>query len=314
MRQITNKKQYSEVLVNAIKHATKEYQSGRGETDYSCTQLIDDPTVRRMSILFKDEIVEDVDDLYFTIFGSILHKILEDNAGETDTPEQRWFLDVNGKTVSGQGDHLAADGVMSDYKYTSVFKIKKKQANVEWERQLNVLKYLAESSGDEITKLQIIAYPKDWRKSESMRTEDYPTKETVIEFPIWSTKDAEDYIERQVELHKEADLIDDPEKLPICSDEARWKDEDKWAVKKVDGKRAIKVHEDEDEANKHKEELEEKNPKDLYTIEFRKGTSKRCEEYCRCRFVCPHSPHVEGKKKLDSKIARLVAAKKERNK
>ena len=305
----TNKRKYSVALVNAIENSSKDYMSTRGDTDYSCTQLIDSPTLRRMCVLCADDIIEDVDDLYFTIFGSILHKILEDSVDEEDLAEQRWFAEVLGKKISAMGDHLAGDGTLSDYKYTSVFKIKKGLGNVDWERQLNVLAYLARLDGYDVDKIQIIAYPKDWRKSESLRTQDYPGKETKIEFPLWTMKEAEKYIEERVELHMDMDEIDDPADLPICSQSDRWKDDDKWAVMKLDAKRANRVLESEEEAAAHMKGLEEKNPKDIYIIEFRKGTAKRCEEYCKARYVCPYSPHVEKENKLDAKLDAIIAKK-----
>jgi hypothetical protein len=63
-----------------------------------------------------------------------------------------------------------------------------------------------------------------------------------------------------------------------CSNEERWYSGDKWAIKKLGRKSAVKVFDSEDKAQ---EELEEFYPDpDIFSLEYRAGKYRRCEEYC----------------------------------
>jgi len=91
--------------------------------------------------------------------------------------------------------------------------------------------------------------------------------------------------ERFLELKKYEDIPDD--ELPICTDEERWREPTKYAVKKKVNKTATKLHETLEDAENHLKNLEDKFP-NIYEIEVREGTDKKCLEYCSCCQFCSY--------------------------
>jgi hypothetical protein len=164
--------------------------------------------------------------------------------------------------------------ILSDYKVTSVYKVKKAlmEGDKDWERQLNILCFLAESEGLQIDQLQIVAISRDWNRSGRLRDADYPkTMVSVIDIPKWSKEDQQEWIEVAVKQHQAAQ-----HGAPrLCNDEERWKKDDVWAVMKNGRKSAVKLHSSEEEANAHLSKMDDK-----HYIEFRQGEYTRCEGYC----------------------------------
>ena len=58
-------------------------------------------------------------------------------------------------------------------------------------------------------------------------------------------------------------------------------------LKKKVNKTATKLHDTLEDAKKHLENLEEKFP-EIYEIEVREGTDKKCLEYCSCCKFCKY--------------------------
>ena len=82
-------------------------------------------------------------------------------------------------------------------------------------------------------------------------------------------------------------------KLPLCSDDERWKKKDSWAVRKKAQKRALRVLDTEEEAIKymewHKNTDSAYMPKYTggYEIDFRQGEYNRCKgNYCSVADFC----------------------------
>ena len=69
------------------------------------------------------------------------------------------------------------------------------------------------------------------------------------------------------------------EVLPMCSNEERFREPDKYAVMKKGAKRAIKLYDNHEDAKNHA------STDDNLYIEVRPGTDKKCLEYCNvCQF------------------------------
>ena len=68
----------------------------------------------------------------------------------------------------------------------------------------------------------------------------------------------------------------------------RWSTGDKYAVMKKGNKRAIKLHDSEQAAIEHCENLNFSSGYKINFIEFRKGEDKRCEDYCLVKNFCEH--------------------------
>lgn len=289
---LTNKYNLPESFINAIIAHDEEYQAGRGDTDISATQLIKPPLVVQILKQKSDEIVEDVSDRIYSILGSATHKILEDNVETTGTAEQRLFIEVNDWVVSAQGDHLATDGTLTDYKVTGLFKIQKGDFT-EYEQQLNILNYIYNQNGYEVKKLQIVAVLRDWSKrklrfARLRGKNDYPEAPVkVINIPMWTPEKTHQYILERVKLHQQYD--GKPlEEVVECTKEEKWQDASKYAVMKEGNANAVRggVKETLAEAQIKLEELKEAKKGNFY-IEERPEAAIRCEDYCHEEF-CPY--------------------------
>lgn len=265
---ITNVYDLPSALVRAV--TNDPYKSGG---DISVTKLIDSPQVRLLTKQYSGAVVEDVSERIWSLLGQAVHTILE-RAGEEDhvKVEERLYAEVNGWQVSGQFDRLDLNGTtLDDYKVTSVWAIKGK---VEWERQLNCLRWLAVQNGYQVDRLRIVAILKDWKSAKAKVDPDYPkVPVAVVEVPVWDLTETYQYIQDRVALHQAAEAGE-----PVsCTDEERWYSGTKWALKKVGGKRAIKLYERKEDAGQIA---------DGTVLEERAGVYRRCAEYCAVSGFC----------------------------
>ena len=75
MGNYTNKHFYPDFICNLLKY--NPYTRGTQPSDISVTQLIDSPQVLQLRKQHKDDIVEDVSDRIWAIYGSAVHAIVE---------------------------------------------------------------------------------------------------------------------------------------------------------------------------------------------------------------------------------------------
>jgi hypothetical protein len=267
---VTNRHGLPQVIVDAV---LNDPYTGGG--DISATKLIDAPQIRVLGGRYKDQITTDVSERVWALLGQALHTVLE-RAGirqEGMIAEHRFFAEYNDWTLSGQADVLDLDaGAIRDYKMTTVFKA---SGNHAWNRQLNVLRWLAMQNGYTITTLEIVAIFRDWRKAEAERNPEYPQAPIqIIDIPLWDHDVLEQYLDERVAMHQAASR---GEAVP-CSDEERWKDPDRWAVIKPGGGRALRVL----DAPPAPEDVP-----DGYVVQPRPGVYKRCKFYCDVSAWCP---------------------------
>ena len=281
---ITNQFQLPEFVSNAL---TKDTYS-RGSSSYSITQLIDSPRIRILQHRYKDEMEQDVVDFLWSRFGTAVHNMFEDNV-EADNliTEERLFQDIEGWNISGAIDlqEVNADGSIGvkDYKVTSVWSVIFDKE--EWHKQLNAYAWLVRHSKNvPVKSLQIIAILRDWQRRKAQEDEGYPLSPIhIVDIPLWSDQEQDLYIEQRINIHQQAEfaeLMDDA--LPLCSDEERWKKEDKYAVKKKGNKRALRVFSSKKEADDY-----QSNSGQNLVIEERRGASTRCvQNWCRVNQWC----------------------------
>lgn len=263
---LTNIHGLPDALVNAVRN---DPYTGGG--DISVTKLIDAPKRRTLFKKNKDFVVEDVSERIWSLMGQAVHTVLE-RAGTNALVEERLYAEVNGWKLSGQFDRLhLADSVLQDWKVCSVFKA---GGDVSWERQLNMLRWLAHKNGYKVDRLQVVAIFRDWKRSEAERREDYPKQNVaVIDVPVWSLEEAEAYAQARVQLHQRSEAGEEVE----CTEEERWYTGTTYALMKVGGKRAKKVAPTRDELGAV--------PDDHY-VEERPGMSRRCAGYCEVAPFC----------------------------
>jgi hypothetical protein len=272
---LTNTYGLPEALVRAIKN---DPYTGGG--DISVTKLIDAPQVRVLRKQFGSAVVEDVSDRIWSLLGQAVHTILE-RAGEEDhvQVEERLYAEVDGWKVSGQYDRMDLHGTtLDDYKVTSTYAVKGK---VEWERQLNCLRWLAVKNGYTVERLRIVAILKDWKKANTVRDPNYPpVPVAIVEVPVWDLAETYEYIRDRVALHQRAEAGESIE----CTDEERWFSGTKYALMKKGGKRAIKIYERKDDVE----------ITDGTFVEERPGVYRRCQDYCEVAPFCDQWQRISG--------------------
>ena len=303
---ITNKFGLPQPFVDFIKND----KYSRGDADISVTSLIDSPRVALMRQKHQDEIEIDAVDQIWSLFGTSVHAILERSEDTMfSETEQRLYAEVNGWKFSGAIDRQEIDkkdGSVNivDYKVTSVWSVI--FGKVEWERQLNCYAYLCEQNyhavftpfskeKKKVNKLNICAILRDWNRRDAEKKEDYPkTPVVLVDIPLWTPEERKKYINERISLHQNAQInYDLHNKLPLCSDDERWKKKDTWAVRKKAQKRALRVLDTKLEAIEYVEWHEKTNtaymPKYTggYEIDFRQGEYNRCKgNYCSVADFC----------------------------
>lgn len=278
---LTNLYGLPDAIVNAIRN--DPYQGGG---DISVTKLIDSPRRRVLRKKFNDSVVEDVSEKLFALMGQGVHAALE-RAKTTALVEKRLYAEVNGWKLSGQFDRMhLEDRVLQDYKVCSVYKA---TGDIGWERQLNVLRWLAHKNGHEVDRLQVVAIFRDWKKSEAERKPEYPAAPMmVIEVPLWSLDDAEKYVADRIVQHQSAET---GSYLGDCTDDERWYSGKTYALFKEGGKRATRVA-------SSLEELGEIQKG--YVVQERPGINRRCESYCEVAPFCEQFQNMKQQERAES--------------
>lgn len=289
---ITNRKNLPEIIVRAVQNDPYD----GGDSDYSATTLIRPAYQVNLQSQHKGELVDDVADRLWAMYGSAVHYIIERAADEADLVEERFFAQVNGKKISAQIDHYR-DHVITDAKLTGAYKVKKALAGEgleDWEAQLNIQAYLMTENGYEIEKLCILAMVRDWSKSKAnpesyLYEEGYPDQIEVIDIPLWSRDKQLEYIESRIHA------LAHPEP---CTRAERWQDDPKYALVKKGASRALKVESSQAELfnwalQKGHARIEmdaDGIPLRIYNsnveVETREAPPRRCLDYCSVNKFC----------------------------
>ena len=268
----------------------------KGQADISVTTLIDSPRVRLMRDQHHEDRVVDVVDNIWALFGTAVHHVLESTEPSDNVVlEERLFTKINGWVLSGAVDHQKIEGQtveITDYKVTSVWSVI--HGKIDWERQLNVYAYLVQKNkGKKVTKLSICAILRDWNRRDAQTKSNYPQAPVVIvDIPVWDEMTRIRYIHERIEAHQSAqtvydiaDCVDDT--FIQCSDEERWKRDDAWAVKKKGLKRAMRVFDNQEEAEVYAYDWEQVNDGKVAVVEHRAGEYVRCNgDYCGVAQFC----------------------------
>lgn len=268
--------------------------------DISITQLIDPPQKIELQRRHDDEIEEEAAERVWALLGSAAHEVLRRSGEGTNTlQEERLTMKVNGLLVSGKPDLLDAEGILSDWKVTSVwsFMLGNKR---EWLQQLNLYAALYRHAGFDVKGLEIFAILRDWVKSKKA-DDNYPNVPAIRRpVALWKPDEADRFLAYRVQLHKQARFEDGWEP---CSDEERWAKPETWAVTKVGGKRAMAVFGagsgrggSRTDAVLLQEQLAAKKPPIKTRVEHRPGENVRCELYCSAAPFCEQWKRIQAAK------------------
>jgi len=223
------------------------------------------------------------------LLGSAVHEVLEraEDKHAPEIQEERLTVDLQGWTISGKPDVYAAEEkTMYDWKFTSVW-AGVNEVKPEWVQQINMLSYIYRKAGFPVEQGKIVTIYRDWSKNKAkFDTGNYPKRGAETHnIPMWTDEEVEAYMIERIKLHQESENIPDAD-LPLCTEKERWQRQDTYAVMKNKNKRATRVLDTREEAEDYIENIQNKQPKDKFRIEFRPGESIRCENYCPVKDYC----------------------------
>lgn len=270
-------------LPDAIVRAVAADDYTRGRANISVTGLISSPRMSYLRELHDDEITEDVSDRIFSLWGRAVHHILEQTGDDAKSlVEERLYTECEGWTVSGAFDRLALieEGndmfLLQDWKNVSVWAIMLGE-KPDWIRQLNLYALLLRRHSFPVGRAQIVAILRDWQRSKAEQRADYPQAPVaVVDVPLWSVEEQEQYLTERVRLHQ---AVRAGGELPPCTAKERWERPTQYALMKAGNKRASRVYDNEEEAAAA--------VKPGYAVEVRLGASVRCQKaYCSAFPFC----------------------------
>jgi hypothetical protein len=236
---ITNKQGLPAPLVALL---SRDFYT-KGASQYSVTELMSPPKIRRMREQYDEEMEIDVTKLIASQLGTFMHGKLEEKMVEGYTNEERIFHSIDGITISGAVDlqqHTDDGVVIIDYKFVKAWSVMKSKN--DWVTQLNIYKWLIETvKKQKVCGLQICAIIKDY--SAHSVQENYPEAEAVmINIPMWDSVTTETYVRHRLDMHRAAKQAQEfGEDLEPCTDEERWLSDTIYAVKREGRKSAIRV-------------------------------------------------------------------------
>lgn len=254
----------------------------------------------RQSILERrhaDEIEQDVSDMVWAIFGTAVHRILEQSEETKDQLKENWLsVDMgNGYELSGIFDlYDDATGTVTDYKTCAAWKVVFGEFD-DWRKQTLVYCWMLRQIGFDAKRGEIVAMLKDHNKKKAATEQGYP-KHPVFKIG-WEFTEGEfeaigNELAARFEQIAEAEQLPD-DQLPMCTKEERWGKDDVWAVKKKGNKRAAKLWDTEAEALEDAQRRAEKEGKP-YEVEHRPGEDTRCKDYCSACAFCDHWQKLYG--------------------
>lgn len=279
---LTNELNLPQPFVDA---ATSDYQYT--DKRYSVTSVLKGTREAILQRRHADEIETDVSEMVWAIFGSAVHKILEQSEETADQLKENWLsVEVqNGYELSGIFDlYDDATGTVTDYKTATVWKFIYKEFD-DWRTQCLAYVWLLRKIGFNARRGEIVGMLKDHSKTKAKTDHTYP------QYPVqrigWNFTDKdlegfESWLKAKFSEIEAAEKLSDDD-LPLCSDVERWHKPDKYAVMKEGRKTAVKLYDSEEEANA-RVESEGKG----YYVEHRKGEDSKCLNYCSAREFCSH--------------------------
>lgn len=282
---VTNNLELPEALVKAV-----SLEKHNGENEISATTLLKGVKEILVTDRHWDELVVDVSDNVWALFGTAIHALLEKESPETFTEEKFWSK-IGEWNVTGRVDcYDMAREIIFDYKVTSAWKIVFKNFK-DWEMQGKIYAWLLKQKGLNVKECRFVALLRDYSETESLRNSDYPKCQIYVhrfEITEEDLAEAEKFIKGKLEeLSKFKATPDD--NIPECSEEERWADKTKYAVMKEGRKTAVKVFDNKADAENMVKELGDK-----HYVEERKGKDKKCTRYCPCAAFCHYYKEKYG--------------------
>jgi len=250
------------------------------------TQLISPPLMRQLTIKYWDKLKVDCSENLWSLLGTSVHAELAKITNNA-LIEKKITKTVFGIILSGSLDRFEKDTqTIVDFKVSSVWSYLL-GVKEDWQKQLNVYKFLLESEGHFVKHLKIYLIIRDFQKGKAVQA-DYPKIPfVVLDVPVWNNEKISSYIKERVAVHK-------AEPLP-CTLEERWERAPTFAIMKTGRKSAVRVKDTREEAEIYLNTKVKPTDKPKCEIVERKGEAIRCKNYCLVRDVCKYNPYNEEK-------------------
>jgi hypothetical protein len=267
---VLNPRNLPQALVNAVSFERKFVDPKR----IGVTDLISSPYVHYLKMLHENEIETDVEDMTWLILGRGIHSLLEKNSPDLSISEKKIVAKIDEFTIVGILD-VTENKTIYDYKVVSTYAFILGD-KPEWERQLNVYRYLLHLEGTEIDSIKIIAILRDWMPRKAAAESDYPQKPLIsVDVKLWSLEETEKYIHSRLEAFRNP--------VTPCTPEERWSKPTTYAVKKNGLKTAKRVLGDRVSAENY---IKDNNLGSEFLIEERPGEDTKCNpEFGYCPYA-----------------------------
>ena len=282
---VTNKLNLPAAFVNAVS-TTRHNAAGC----FSATTLNKGAKEIILSDRHFDEIEVDAADSVWAVWGTAVHALLESQP-DNNFHEEYFKVPVSNSYVTGQVDSYDMENaVINDWKTASVWKVQFNDFK-DWRAQGLTYAWLLQQQGLEVKRCRFIALLKDHSKTKAKTDSSYPQSPVfTYEFEV-TPEDMEETKARilsKVQEIENAYKLDD-DAIEPCSDEERWADGEKWAVMKNGRKSAIKLFDNQQDADAMAGELG-----NAHYVEHRPAVSRKCGEYCSCKDFCSYYKKMNG--------------------
>lgn len=243
---------------------------------YSVTELLNSPRAIILTRRHWDELEQDVSDMTAALFGTAVHKMLEEHSdANSEIPVSTRMCGVR---FAGRIDaYNEAESEIIDYKTCTCSKILNEDFD-DWKKQGLMYAWLLFKTSEcsiKPKKLRFVAFLKDWSKMKNLTVPPICEWTYVINDSDYDWIEA--FIKDKLATLAECEALSDGN-LPECTTEERWNEGNKWAVyKDAQSKRALRLCATESEAK-------ELYP-DCVTIK-RSGRDIKCSNYCVCSKFC----------------------------
>ena len=276
---ITNKLNLPDPIVKAIQ---ANWYGGHGEHRFaSVTELLKPTKQLLLSRSHAAEIEQDASEMIWTLMGSAIHKVVEAADIDESFQEERLGISFQGEKITG-GFDLYHGGIISDFKFTSVWSFIYGSRIKEWTAQLNLYAYMLERQGFEVEGIEVICVFRDWSRHKAASDPQYPKPVERISLELWDREKTEAFLrERIAEIKANEALPDDL--IPACTPEERWEGPDTFAVMKPGGKRAVRVF---DNIQSAREFIVGHPETDNLRVVARSEPPKRCMDFCPVNKFC----------------------------
>jgi hypothetical protein len=196
-------------------------------------------------------------------------------------------------------DCLDAGGTLTDYKDGSTWTITfmDEQKQFEYDAQVNIYALGCHRNDikPEVKRGRVWLTMRDHMDSKVGQEGYPPTSGIEIPCELWPHGKTIRYIETQL-MELELNWLKPDEELKPCTEAERWYKVKKFAIMKEGRKRAIKLFDSLDEAERW---WEAQDDRDHLFLERRGEINDRCERYCVASSVCRQFAHLKRKEQVD---------------